>query len=129
MSHQNLSSPQWKARIGGGLELALACRTQLPAPIRGPSCSAPRSNWASSGFGGTPTSPEADWFTSGIGNDYGPAGKTGLPREARRMGLVEEMVTSPCRVRTLEEVQKEGPRYRASLRTLLSSLSDDALSG
>ncbi len=69
------------------------------------------------------TSPEADWFTSGIGNDhdgedgFSPAGSTDGP--CRRDGDLD-----PLPRQDSGRGSKRSPRssrYRASLRTLLSS--------
>jgi 3-hydroxyacyl-CoA dehydrogenase / enoyl-CoA hydratase / 3-hydroxybutyryl-CoA epimerase len=93
--------------LGGGLELALACRTRIASTH-------PRTCFALPevklgilpGFGGTQRLPRLIGLPAAL--EMITTGKTVFPRQARRMGLVEEMVTSiPCRVRTLKEVQKE----------------------
>jgi len=95
------------ACLGGGLELALACRVRMASTH-------PRTCFALPevklgilpGFGGTQRLPRLIGLPAAL--DMITTGKTVFPRQALRMGLVEGMVTSiPSTVRTLERIQKE----------------------
>jgi 3-hydroxyacyl-CoA dehydrogenase/enoyl-CoA hydratase/carnithine racemase len=95
------------ACLGGGLELALACRARIASTH-------PRTCFALPevrlgilpGFGGTQRLPRLIGVPAAL--DMITTGKTIFPRQALRMGLVEGMVTSiPSAVRTLESIQKE----------------------
>ena len=95
------------ACLGGGLELALACRLRMASTH-------PRTCFALPevklgilpGFGGTQRLPRLIGLPGAL--DMITTGRTVFPRQALRMGLVEGMVTSiPSTVRTLDRIQKE----------------------
>lgn len=95
------------ACLGGGLELALACRARIASTH-------PRTCFALPevklgilpGFGGTQRLPRLIGLPAAL--DMITTGKTIFPRQALRMGLTEGMVASiPSTARTLERIQKE----------------------
>lgn len=93
--------------LGGGLELALACHARL-AGTHAKTCFAlPEVKLGIlPGFGGTQRLPRLIGLSAAL--DMITAGRTVYPRQALRMGLVDEMVTSvPSSVRTLDRVQHE----------------------
>ena len=93
--------------LGGGLELALACHARL-ASTHAKTCFAlPEVKLGIvPGFGGTQRLPRLIGLAAAL--DMITAGKTVYPRQALRMGLVDEMVTSvPSGVRTLDRVLHE----------------------
>lgn len=93
--------------LGGGLELALACHARL-ASTHAKTCFAlPEVKLGIlPGFGGTQRLPRLIGLSAALGMIT--AGKTVYPRQALRMGLVDEMVTSvPSIVRTLDRVRHE----------------------
>ena len=93
--------------LGGGLELALACHARL-ASTHAKTCFAlPEVKLGIlPGFGGTQRLPRLIGLSAAL--EMITAGKTVYPRQALRMGLVDEMVTSvPSGVRTLDRVRHE----------------------
>ncbi len=93
--------------LGGGLELALACHARL-AGTHAKTCFAlPEVKLGIlPGFGGTQRLPRLIGLSAAL--EMITAGKTVYPRQALRMGLVDEMVTSvPSGVRTLDRVLHE----------------------
>jgi 3-hydroxyacyl-CoA dehydrogenase/1,4-dihydroxy-2-naphthoyl-CoA synthase len=93
--------------LGGGLELALACHARL-AGTHAKTCFAlPEVKLGIlPGFGGTQRLPRLIGLSAAL--DMITAGKTVYPRQALRMGLVDELVTSvPSDVRTLDRVRYE----------------------
>ena len=116
------------ACLGGGLELALACRARIASTH-------PRTCFALPevklgilpGFGGTQRLPRLIGLPAAL--EMITTGKTIFPRQALRMGLVEGMVTSiPSAVRTLEEHSERSPRssrHCARPRRLCSAPADD----
>lgn len=93
--------------LGGGLELALACHARL-AGTHAKTCFAlPEVKLGIlPGFGGTQRLPRLIGLAAAL--DMITAGKTIYPRQALRMGLVDEMVTSvPSAIRTLDYVLHE----------------------
>ena len=115
-NRQNHLSPQWK-----GPAWAVDSNWRwLPARI---ASTHPRTCFALPevklgilpGFGGTQRLPRLIGVPAAL--DMITTGKTIFPRQALRMGLVEEMVTSiPSNVRTLERFRKK-PSFRPPLRT------------
>ncbi len=95
------------ACLGGGLELALACYARIASTHPKTCLGLPEVKLGIiPGFGGTQRLPRLVGLPAAL--DMITTGKTILPRQALRMGLIDGMVTSvPSRVRTLEEVQRE----------------------
>jgi 3-hydroxyacyl-CoA dehydrogenase/enoyl-CoA hydratase/carnithine racemase len=93
--------------LGGGLELALACHSRL-AGTHAKTCFAlPEVKLGIlPGFGGTQRLPRLIGLSAAL--EMITAGKTVYPRQALRIGLVDELVTSvPSSVRTLDRVRHE----------------------
>ena len=95
------------ACLGGGLELALACRVRMASTHPKTCFGLPEVKLGIlPGFGGTQRLPRLIGLPAAL--DMITTGKTVFPRQALRMSLVEGMVTSiPSTVRTLERIQHE----------------------
>jgi len=95
------------ACLGGGLELALACHARIASTHHRTCFALPEVRLGIlPGFGGTQRLPRLIGLPASL--EMITTGKTVFPRQALRMGLVEEMVTSiPSSVRTLEGKQCE----------------------
>ncbi|MBX3326888.1 MAG: 3-hydroxyacyl-CoA dehydrogenase NAD-binding domain-containing protein [Nitrospira sp.] len=93
--------------LGGGLELALACHARLASTHARTCFALPEVKLGIlPGFGGTQRLPRLVGLPAALAMIT--TGKTVYPRQALRMGLVDEMVTSvsSC-LRTLDGVQHE----------------------
>lgn len=95
------------ACLGGGLELALACHARIASTHQKTCFALPEVRLGIlPGFGGTQRLPRLVGLPAAL--EMMTTGKTVFPRQALRMGLVDEMVTSiPSCVRTLEAKQRE----------------------
>ncbi len=93
--------------LGGGLELALACHARIASAHPRTCFGLPEVKLGIiPGFGGTQRLPRLVGLPAAL--EMITSGKTILPRQALRMGLIDGMVPSvPSRLRTLDEVQRE----------------------
>ena len=93
--------------LGGGLELALACHARLASTHARTCFALPEVKLGIlPGFGGTQRLPRLVGLPAALAMIT--TGKTVYPRQALRMGLVDEMVTSVSSgLRTLDGVQHE----------------------
>ena len=95
------------ACLGGGLELALACRARIASAHARTCFALPEVKLGIlPGFGDTQRLPRLVGVPAAL--EMITTGKTLFPRQALKIGLVDAMVTSiPSPVRTLEQVQHE----------------------
>ncbi|HJR76812.1 MAG TPA: 3-hydroxyacyl-CoA dehydrogenase NAD-binding domain-containing protein [Nitrospiraceae bacterium] len=95
------------ACLGGGLELALACHARIASAHQKTCFALPEVRLGIlPGFGGTQRLPRLIGLPAAL--EMIATGKMVFPRQALRMGLVDEMVTSiPSQDRTLEGKQRE----------------------
>ncbi|MGQ0810623.1 MAG: 3-hydroxyacyl-CoA dehydrogenase NAD-binding domain-containing protein [Nitrospiraceae bacterium] len=116
------------ACLGGGLELALACHARIASTHPKTCFSLPEVRLGIlPGFGGTQRLPRLIGLPAAL--DMISTGRTIFPRQALRMGLIDEMVTSvPSAARTMEDIQKEA-MVQAAILKARSLCSASALRG
>src|SRR4029079_6027824 len=95
------------ARLGGGLELALACHARIASAHARTMFGLPEVKLGIlPGFGGTQRLPRLVGVPAAL--EMITTGKTVFPRQALKMGLVDAMGTSiPSPLRTLDQIQGE----------------------
>ena len=95
------------ACLGGGLELALACRARIASTHSKTSFALPEVKLGIlPGFGGTQRLPRLIGLPAAL--EMITTGRTIFPRQALRMGLIDGMVASiPSGVRSPERIQNE----------------------